>query len=214
MRQRERLDKRSERSYYFVMSKGEETKERIIERALQLATRDGLEGLTISRLAAELDLSKSGLFAHFGSKEELQLQVLQAAARHFEESVVRPALKAPRGESRVRALFERWLGWGNDPAWPGGCIFIASAVELDDRPGPLRDYLATAQGAFLATLAKVSAQAAEVGDFRPDLDPEQFAFDVHAIVLGYHHVKRLLRDARAEERARTAFDRLVRSARI
>jgi AcrR family transcriptional regulator len=195
------------------MNKGEQTQERIVERALQLATRDGLDGLTINRLATELGLSKSGLFAHIGSKEELQLQVLQAAARHFEESVVRPALTKPRGEARLRALFERWLAWSNDPAWPGGCIFVASAVEFDDRPGPLREYLVFAQGAFLATLAKAARLAVEAGHFCPDTDPEQFGFDLYAIVLGYHHAKRLMRDPRAEERARTAFDRLIQSVR-
>ncbi|HLO04902.1 MAG TPA: TetR/AcrR family transcriptional regulator [Symbiobacteriaceae bacterium] len=195
------------------MSKGEQTQERIVERALQLATRDGLAGLTINRLAVELGLSKSGLFAHFGSKEELQLQVLRAAAQQFQESVVRPALTAPRGEPRVRALLEHWLAWANDSTWPGGCIFVASAVELDDRPGPLREYLVSTQEAFLATLAKVARQAMEVSHFRSDLDPEQFGFDLYAIVLGYHHAKRLLHDVRAEERARNAFDRLIQSAR-
>lgn len=195
------------------MSKGEQTQERIVERALQLATRDGLDGLTIGRLATEMGLSKSGLYAHFSSKEDLQLQVLRAAARHFSESVVRPALTAPRGELQVRALFERWLGWSNDPTWPGGCIFIAAAVEFDDRPGPLRDYLVATQRTFLAAIAKVARLAVQGAHFRPDLDPEQFAFDLYSIVLGYHHSKRLLSDARAEERARTAFERLIYSAR-
>lgn len=196
------------------MSKGEQTQERIVERALQLATRDGLDGLTIARLAAELGLSKSGLFAHFGSKEELQLKVLHAAAEHFRESVVLPALSAPRGEPRLCALFERWLAWGKDPTWPGGCIFIAGAVEFDDRPGPLRDFLVASQETFMATLAKAANLAMEAGHFRPGLDPEQFAFELYAIILGFHHALRLLRNARAEARARTAFDRLVRSARI
>lgn len=195
------------------MSKGEQTQERIVERALRMATRDGLAGLTINRLAMELGLSKSGLFAHFGSKEELQLQVLKAAAERFRESVVRPALGAPRGEDRIRALFDRWLGWANDPAWPGGCIFVASAVELDDQPGQLRDYLAGTQEAFLTTLAKFADQTKGVGQFRADLEPDQFAFELYAIILGYHNAKRLLHDARAEERARTAFTRLIQTAR-
>lgn len=193
------------------MSKGEQTQERIVERAWQLASRDGLGGVTIGGLAAELGLSKSGLFAHFRSKEELQLQVLQAAALRFKESVVHPALTAPLGEPRVRALFERWLAWAND--LPGGCIFIAGAVEFDDRPGPQRDFLVAAQESLLATLANAASRASTAGHFRPDLDPEQFAFELHSIILGYHHARRLLCDARATERACAAFDRLIRAAR-
>lgn len=195
------------------MSKGEQTQERIVERALRLATRDGLEGLTFSRLATELGLSKSGLFAHFGSKEELQLQVLKAAAQHFQENVLRPALTAPRGEARLHALFDRWLAWAHDPEWPGGCIFVASAIELDDRPGPLRDYLVRTQEVFLGALARAARLSVEAGEFHSDLDPEQFAFDLYAIVLGYNHARRLMRNPRAEERARTAFARLIQTAR-
>lgn len=207
------LTDKTERSYYFLMSKGEETQERIVERALRLATRDGLAGLTFSRLATELGLSKSGLFAHFGSKEELQLQVLKAAAQHFSETVVIPALGAPRGEARLRALFDRWLAWSGDPEWPGGCIFVASAIELDDQPGPQRDYLVASQDAFLGALAKAARLAVEVGEFRTDLDPDQFAFDLYAIILGFHHAKRLMQNPRAEERTRTAFERLIQASR-
>src|SRR5262245_18337194 len=115
------------------MSKGAETRELSIDRAYQLASRDGLEGLTAGALADTLKLSKSGLFAHFGSKEELQLEVLKAGASRFEDSVIKPALKVPRGLPRLKKLFDLWLDWGANPGTPGGCIFIAAAAELDDR---------------------------------------------------------------------------------
>jgi AcrR family transcriptional regulator len=195
------------------MSKGEQTQQRIVERALQLATRDGLGGVTIGRLAADLGLSKSGLYAHFLSKEELQLHLLQAAARRFEEKVVRPALAQPRGEPRVRSLFTHWLGWVDDPAWPGGCIFVAAAVELDDQPGPPRDYLLRVHETMLARVAREIRRTVEAGHFRPDLDPRQFVFDFFAIVLGYHHASRFLRDEGARQRAERAFERLMQAAR-
>ena len=121
------------------MRKGEQTREAILVHALRLATRVGFEGLTIGQLADDLKLSKSGLFAHFKSKENLQLQVPEMASRRFVDAVVKPALAAPRGEARVRALFERWLAWETSPSLPGGCPFVAAATELDDRPGPARD---------------------------------------------------------------------------
>ena len=114
------------------MGKGSETRDRIVEQAVRLASRDGLEGLTIGTLSAELGLSKSGLFAHFGSKDELQLQVLQAAVQRFEIEVIRPALAAPRGEPRIRVLFERWLTWVNGEDSPGGC-----ATPLQNRTNVL-----------------------------------------------------------------------------
>lgn len=193
------------------MGKGAETRERILEQAVRLASRDGLEGLTIGSLSSELGLSKSGLFAHFGSKDELQLQVLQAAVARFNDIVTRPALAAPRGEPRIRAFFEHWLEWSNHPSMPGGCVFVAAAAELDDRTGPARDYLARAQRDRAVFLAKAARLAVEAGHFRAGIDPEQFAFDMDCIALGYHHAQRLLRDPRAGERARSAFERLLAS---
>ncbi|HXI20661.1 MAG TPA: hypothetical protein VNH46_06230, partial [Gemmatimonadales bacterium] len=121
------------------MSKGLETRDTILHHATQLASKVGLCGLTIGTLAEDLALSKSGLFAHIGSKEQLQILVLERAAHDFIEAVVRPALREPRGEPRIRALFERWLAWDRDGLLPGGCVFVAAASELDDRPGPVRD---------------------------------------------------------------------------
>ena len=123
------------------MGKGEITRHAILERATALASRSGLEGISIGHLAEDLGLSKSGLFAHFGSKEALQVEILRFAAERFVENVVRPALAQPRGEPRVRAIFERWIAWDRSHSVPGGCLFVAAASELDDRPGPARDEL-------------------------------------------------------------------------
>jgi AcrR family transcriptional regulator len=195
------------------MGKGAETRERILEHAVRMASRDGLDGLTVAGLAGELGLSKSGLFAHFGSKDVLQTEVLEAATTRFRETVIRPALKAPRGEPRIRAFFERWLGWGDDPEMPGGCILVAASAEFDDRPGPQRDFLVAAQKSWFSTLAKAAQLAVEAGHFKADLDTEQFAFELYAILLGYHHQKRLLREPKADARVRAAFERLVVSSR-
>jgi AcrR family transcriptional regulator len=207
---------RNERSYYYlpvVMSKGEETRERILERAFRLASRDGLDGLSIGILAGELGLSKSGLFAHFGSKEELQVEVLRAAAQRFEAQVMRPAFRAARGEPRVRALFDNWLQWMQDASSPGGCLFLAASTELDDKEGRPRDYLVGMQRQLLASIARAARMAIEAGHFRPELDCEQFAFELYGLLLGHGHFRRLLRDPRAESRTRAAFDRLLRAAR-
>ena len=193
------------------MSKGEQTRERIVDRAWRLASRDGLSGLSIGKLASDLGLSKSGLFAHFGSKEELEVEVLKAAAERFTEQVVRPALQAPRGVARLKKLFKGWMVWANDPAQPGGCVFMAAAAELDDGIGPQRDYLVAAQSGLRAMLAKAARIAVEEGELRRDLDCEQFAFEMQGVVLAYHHSKRLLRDPKAEAHAKGAFERLLAS---
>jgi AcrR family transcriptional regulator len=191
------------------VSKGEQTRDRILERAWRLATRDGLSGLSLGKLADELGLSKSGLFAHFGSKEELELEVLKTAETRFTDEVVRPALTAARGVPRLRKLFRNWQAWMTDPGKPGGCLFLAAAAELDDNAGPQRDLLVGTQTKLLATLAKAARLAIEERHLRADLDCEQFAFDMLGIALAYHHTKRLLRDPKAETRARAAFERLL-----
>ncbi|MFZ5893528.1 MAG: TetR/AcrR family transcriptional regulator [Myxococcota bacterium] len=194
------------------MSKGEATRERIVDRAWRLASRDGLAGLSLGRLAAELGLSKSGLFAHFGSKQELEIEVLRIASEHFVNEVIRPALKAPRGVPRLRQIFKNWIAWANDPAVPGGCVFLAAATELDDAAGPQRDFLVNTQAAFIATLSKAARIAVEERQFRPDLDCDQFAFEMLGIVLAYHHTRRLLRLPKAEGRATTAFEALLETS--
>lgn len=195
-------------------TKGEHTRQSILKHALALSSQVGLGGLTIGRLADALGLSKSGLFAHFRSKEALQVQVLQYAAEQFVERVVRPALAAPRGEPRLRAIFERWADWGMRAPLPGGCVFVAAASELDDQPGPVRDQLVRSQRDWLEVIATAFRMGVEKGEFRKDADPEQFAHDLYAIMLGFHHAHRLLRDPAAEARARRAFESLIQSARV
>jgi AcrR family transcriptional regulator len=194
------------------VSKGDETRQRILTRAIQLASQRGLAGLSIGELAGDLGLSKSGLFAHFGSKEDLEVEVLKAASARFDDSVIKPALRAARGRPRLQALFDHWLRWAVDPTWPGGCIFLAAATELDDREGKARDYLAGGQRQLIGFIAKAARLAVEQGEFRADLDCEAFAFDVFALILGFNHSKRLLRDRKAESRARASFERLLRFA--
>lgn len=191
------------------LTKGEETRAAILDQAMALASRLGLEGVTIGGLAAEVGMSKSGLYAHFDSKEALQLDVLETAVARFIATVLAPALEEPRGEPRVRALFELWLDWEQADFQPGGCIFIATAQEVDDRPGPVRDRLVAYQRDWLQALSTAARIAIEEGHFRPDLDTGQLAYDLYAIILAYHHFSRLLRDPGAKDRARSSFEALV-----
>lgn len=193
--------------------KGEATRAAILAHAARLASTVGLDGLSIGRLASELHLSKSGLFAHFQSKEALQIQVLETAAEQFVEAVVKPSLAAPRGEPRLRALFARWLEWVRSQRMPGGCLFVGAAVELDDRPGKLRNRLVELQRDFLGLFANVVRSGIAEKKFRSDADPDQLAHDVYAVMLGYHHASRLLKDPRAEERSRAAFESLLSALR-
>lgn len=192
------------------MSKGEATRGVILEEAGRLAGHVGLGGLTIGSLATQTRLSKSGLFAHFGSKESLQLEVLAHTAERFTTEVVRPALRAPRGEPRVRALFERWLDWVSAP---GGCLLVAAAFELDDQPGPVRERLVRDQLDWLDTIATVFASGIAEGHFRPGADVRQFAQDLEGVMLAYHLTSRLLTDAEAGARARRSLDTLLAAAR-
>lgn len=174
---------------------------------------DGLEGITLGKVAADVGMSKSGLFAHFDSKEALQVDVLNAAAEKFAEVVVAPALVAPRGEPRLRALFDRWLVWEQNESLPGGCVFMHATAELDDRPGPTRDTLVGQQRRWLETLAKAVRMTIEVGHFRDDVNPALFAFQLYGVVLSYYHSARLFRDPDAKSHAVSAFESLIRSSR-
>lgn len=194
------------------MSKGEATRERILERAVDLVAAVGLEGLSLGELAKATKMSKSGLFAHFDSKEDLQLQVLATARAHFIEAVVSPALRQPRGEPRVRALFRLWLAWEQSRE-AAGCPFVPAAHELDDRPGRLRDSLVAAQRDWIDTLATAGRIAVEEGHFRTDLDTRQLAYDIYGIFLAFHFYHRLLRDPEAAGRATDAFERLLEACR-
>ena len=194
------------------MSKGDETRARILRHAARVASRDGLDGLSIGELAAQLEMSKSGLFAHFGSKEDLQIEVLRAASADFAERVIAPALKQPRGPARLRAIFERWLSWAANPDVPGGCLFAAGSFELDDQPGPVRDYLVEEEKRLLDVLSRSARLGVESEMLRADLDCELFAFQIHGLMLGFHHAHRLLRFRNAEAMARQSFEQLLAQA--
>ena len=190
------------------MGKGEETKRAIVDQALELASTVGLDKVTIGALASATGMSKSGLFSHFHSKEQLQLQVLDQARRRFIDVVIAPALKKPRGEARLRSIFESTLKQWEDEL-PGGCIFHAVSAELDDQPGPARDYLIQTQRDYADTLRRAAEIAVEEGQLREGLDLDQFVFEFSSITAAYHHFGRLLGNPDAEQRARTMFEGLL-----
>jgi AcrR family transcriptional regulator len=189
--------------------KGESTKNAVLSHALALASEVGLEGVTIGTLAERAEMSKSGLFAHFQSKEALQIAILDEAVSRFVAQVVMPALKEPRGEPRVKALLVRWLKWARADFMPGGCVFVASIAELDDKPGPVRDRLASCQRDWLDTLATAIRIGIEEGHFRKDADAQQAAHEVLTLAYGTHLISRLLRDPSAEKRLFRAVERIL-----
>lgn len=193
------------------MSKGEVTRQQILDHAVALASRVGLGGITIGSLADDLNLSKSGIYAHFQSKEALQIKILEAGAEKFIDAIVRPALRAPRGEPRLRALFENWMRWPHKTSLQGGCLFVQAAAELDDLTGPVRDKLVQLQKDWFDVLVGAVRIAINEGHLRPDLDAELFAYELYGVMLMFHHAERLLRDPKAELKARTAFDSLLKS---
>ncbi|EWT00820.1 TetR family transcriptional regulator [Intrasporangium oryzae NRRL B-24470] len=195
------------------MNKGEQTKSAILDEAAELASLVGLGGLTIGTLAAATKLSKSGLYAHFDSKEALQVEVLRRARDRFGDVVLRPAIKAPRGEPRLRAFFDHWIAWQSE-GYGGGCIFVNAASEFDDQEGAVRDELLRAERDKLESISLVVGTAITEGHFRPDVDPAQFAYELEGIILAHHHAKRLMRDDAAAERARRAFERLLADCRV
>ena len=190
------------------MRKGEQTRTLILNEAVALASQVGLEGLSIGSLADRVAMSKSGLFAHFGSKEDLQLLTLKQAQALFFEEVFAPALKQARGLPRLRALFSNWLQWVKRDL-PGGCLILAASAEYDDRPGAVRDLLVAGQRELRGAIAKAIRIAIDEGHLQPDTDPWQLTFELFGIVLATHHDFRLLGDARALERAGTALEGLI-----
>src|SRR5712691_2953859 len=196
------------------MRKGEQTRTLILNEAVALASQVGLEGLSIGSLATRLEMSKSGLFAHFGSKEDLQLQTLKQAQGLFFGQVVSPALEEPRGLPRLRAFFSNWLARVERNDEPqGGCLLLSAAVEYDDRPGAVRELLVAGQRELRGAIAKAIRLAIDEGHLMPETDPWQFTFELFGIVLATHHDLRLLADARALNRARDAFERLIEAHR-
>jgi AcrR family transcriptional regulator len=179
--------------------KGAKTRAAILDRAVDLASAEGLEGLTIGRLAADLRMSKSGLFAHFGSKRELQLATVEAAAERFRATVIEPALSAPDGAPRLRAMADRYLE--HLDLYSGGCFWGATSAEYDDRPGPVRDAIAAALDAWMGELVR-QARIAGVED------PERYAFELYAVVMGANSRHRISGDRRVFDHARAALRRL------
>ena len=188
--------------------KGRQTRAAILDAALTLASHMGLEGLSIGALAEVTEMSKSGVFAHFGSREELQISVVREYHARFEEEVFFPALREPRGLPRLRALFERWLKRVSAEIH-SGCIYISGAVEFDDRPGPVRDALVAMVRTWQEALERAIHAAVAEGHLRADTDVHQLLFELHGLVLALHHDARFLQSPGAVDRARAAFDRLV-----
>jgi AcrR family transcriptional regulator len=191
-----------------VLHKGQQTRAVILEAALGQASHMGLEGLSIGALAEVTQMSKSGVFAHFGSREELQIAVIREYHARFEEEVFFPAVREARGLPRLRALFENWVRRVTVEL-DSGCIYISGAVEFDDRPGPVRDALAAMVKAWQSALERAIRLSIEAGHLRPDTDSLQMLFEIHGLILALHHDARFLRLPGAVDRARKGFDRIV-----
>ena len=186
------------------LPKGQQTKVAIVDAALRMAAQVGLEGLSIGSLAETMGMSKSGVFAHFGSRDELQISVIREYYARFEAQVFQPAMAQPRGLPRVRALFENWMRF-TSAELDSGCIFISGAVEFDDRPGPVRDALAEAVDAWIEAMTRAVAQACEQGHLAADADPRQISFEIHALILALHYEARFMRRPGSQARARQGF---------
>jgi AcrR family transcriptional regulator len=188
--------------------KGQQTKAAIVDAALGLATQIGLEGLSIGALAEVMRMSKSGVFAHFGSREELQISVIREYHVRFEEEVFFPALQQPRGLPRLAALFHNWMK-RTSLEIDSGCLYISGAVEFDDRPGPVRDALAGSVRTWLAAMYRAVVQAKEAGHLRPDADEHQMAFEIHGLILALHYEARFLKTPGSMDRANTGFANIL-----
>ncbi len=192
-------------------AKGARTRESILRVAVDLSSVEGLEGLTIGRLAEELGMSKSGLFAHFGSKEDLQLATVDAARTIFVEKVIRPALAAPQGVPRLWQLCENWLQYVEGKVFKGGCFFAAASFEFDSRSGPVRDAIALAMKEWLAVLARAVDGATQARHLKASVDPEQFAFEMYSLAMGAHWGFQLLDDKKALAQVRETIRQRLQS---
>jgi len=190
-------------------TKGEETRSQILSAAVRVASETGFESLTIGTLAERTGMSKSGLFAHFGSKQELQVAALDEAARIFTEAVFLPALKAPRGLKRLHALFENWIAWPSKARLPGGCPIDSASREYDHHPGAMRDAVIDRQRLLDRELTKAVQMAMETGELGPKTDARQVAFEFVGIVMMSFRTEMLFGAEEAHRRARTSFERLI-----
>ena len=189
------------------MKKGKDTKYAILETALDMASQLSLESVTIGALAKATNMSKSGLFAHFQSKENLQIEILKFAANDFTDHVVLPALREKAGAPRIKTLVDNWIQWG--ARLKGGCIFVSASTEFSERPGRVRDYLLYQQEGWITSLKKIAQSAIRAKVFRDDIDCEQFAFDLYSLMLGYNYYHILLRHDSSRKRQEAALDRLI-----
>lgn len=194
------------------MGKGRQTRQEILRHALREASKIGLESLSIGTLAKDIGMSKSGLFAHFGSKEGLQIAVLQHGAQRFIQAVMLPTISHPRGLARIHALTENWLAWTEGVVDGGGCVFVSSTFEFDDRSGPVRDTIVVLMQQLEDNLRRCAAIAVEAGDLRADLDIDAFAFHWHSLLIGHHVHARLFRKHNARERVHAALNVLLLTA--
>lgn len=190
------------------LNKGQQTRAAILDSALAMASQQGLEGLSIGAVAEAAGMSKSGVFAHFGAREELQISVIREYFGRFEAQVFQPAMSATRGLPRLRALVANWLQWISAEI-QSGCIFISGAVEFDDRPGPVREALAESVKVWLGALHRAVVQAVHTGELRAGLDAQQVVFELHGLILALHFDARFLRRADAMAHARSAFEQLI-----
>ena len=198
----------TERPLGRAMLKGQQTKQAIVQAAVSMSTQFGLEGLSIGHLAERMHMSKSGVFAHFGSREELQISVIREYFASFEQEVFYPAMKAPKGLPRVRALFDNWMKRVAVEI-QSGCIFISGAVEFDDRPGPVREALANSVQTWLQALYRAVVQAKQCGHLTPEADEQQVAFEIHALILALHYEARFLKNPGSLARANRGFDDIL-----
>lgn len=189
--------------------KGQQTRAAIVDAALGLAAHVGLEGLSIGAVAEVMHMSKSGVFAHFGSREELQISVVREYHQRFEEEVFFPAVAGPRGLPRLRAMFANWMQRTSIEI-EAGCIYISGAVEFDDRPGPVRDALASSVKTWLSAMHRAVVLAKKEGHLRADADEHQLTFEIHGLILALHYEARFLKTPGSVERALAGFERIVR----
>lgn len=191
------------------MKKGDVTKQKILDIGFELASKLGLECLTIGTLAKAADMSKSGLFSHFQSKENLQLMVMTHAGEIFKQDVIIPALLTEAGIPRVRKIMENWVDWTQKLS--GGCIFVAAAAEYSDRPGPVRDCIRKEHDNWIDCLSRVARSAVRVGDFKPETDCDRFAFELYSLILGFFLYHNSLSYKGAKEMMFASFDQLIRA---
>jgi AcrR family transcriptional regulator len=185
------------------------TRERIMESGLAVMSRYGLGGVTLGVLADRAGMSKSGLFAHFKSKEEVQIELLDYSVRYGYPYIVEPAMREPEGLPRLRAVVLNWFGWAPRSGLPGGCPIAAGMFEFDDVEGPVRDKIVALEAAWRGFLWDLTQRTVELGHLRLDLDVDQFVWELGGIYLAHHVSQRLLRSPKMEQRAATSFEALI-----